>query len=75
MAVKSLRLKNGVAERLLWAGPRDPVSYICSSCGHAIDERETPLRLMGPRYAVFCDECVPLCFETVTIEGKPRPRR
>ena len=75
MAVKSLRLKAGVADRLLWTGPYDPVSYICSSCGRAIDCREVPLRLMGARYAVFCDPCVELCFETVTIEGAPRPLR
>lgn len=61
----TMRLKPGVAERLSWSRPRDPVSYICSSCGRSIDFRECPTRLMGPRYAVFCDECVAQCFERV----------
>lgn len=65
MVVRSLRLKDGVADRLSWSGPRDPVSYTCSSCGNTIDFREAPLRLMGRRNAVFCEPCVALCFETV----------
>jgi len=72
---RTLRLREGVADRLLWSGPRDPVSYICSSCGNAIDERETPLRLMGARYAVFCDECTESCFETMEIPPAPRHGR
>jgi hypothetical protein len=59
----TLRLKPGVADRLNWSRPRDPVSYICSSCGRSIDFREHTTRIMGPRYAVICDECVEGCFE------------
>jgi hypothetical protein len=65
---KGVRLRQGVADRLLWTKPRDPLSFICSSCGNAIDERETPLRLMGARYAVFCEACVVSCFEVMWIE-------
>lgn len=58
-----LRLRDGVAGRLLWSS--SPASLICSSCGSTIDERETPLRFTGKGhepYAVFCDECAESCF-------------
>lgn len=56
-----LRLRPGIAERLTWS--RAPGSYECSNCGRTIDERTNPLRFMGSRYAVFCDDCVEECFE------------
>jgi hypothetical protein len=60
MATTRLRFKPDFPWTLVhWTGPKDPVSYTCSLCRSAIDEREVPLRLMGPvRYAVFCDDCV-----------------
>jgi len=73
--VKGLRFRAGVHDRLLWTDEKEPLSFICSSCGRSIDEREAPLRLMGRRCAVFCEPCVELCFETVESWPMPATRR
>ena len=58
-----LQFNRDFLDSLVWSAPHDPVSFICSHCGEAIDERETPLRIMGPRYAVLCDSCVSIGLE------------
>lgn len=58
-----LRFSPEFLASLAWSRPHDPVSYICSRCGEAIDERAAPLRIMGPRYAVLCDDCVSIGLE------------
>jgi hypothetical protein len=53
-----LRIRPEAAERMTWSSDRDPLAWRCSLCGRSIDEREAPLRIMGKRCAVLCDQCV-----------------
>lgn len=43
--------------KVRWSGPHDPLDESCSYCGAAFGEDEVPLRLMGERFAAFCENC------------------
>lgn len=59
-----LRFKPGAPiESIMWGGPDDLPAESCSLCGTPFDDDEVPFRVMGWRYAAFCDSCFALCFE------------
>ena len=55
-----LRLKPGVAERLVWSHPNSAITPFCSLCQAYIPDDTVPLMMWNDNGALahFCDRCV-----------------
>lgn len=57
--ILELRLKPGVAERLVWSRPDSTITPFCSLCRHFIPADEVPVTVWDDEGACvhFCDDC------------------
>jgi hypothetical protein len=66
----TLKLKPGVAERLVWSQPDSRIAPFCSICQAHIPAEAAPLMMWDSEGACvqFCDACVNECFECTAAQ-------